>query len=244
MKNVWKIINGLNMNNMNYEIIKDLKALESFLDWLPNLKANETYYVCLFARSKYAIDKTILKADKQQLKRFTSTKGFLIDKIRQLECRIGTYKYDGKEVPIESLALYIMPNPRDMIKATKNSLKKFVDVICSNDDNVNFNPHQEVLSQIQTSSSKKRFIDFDFDNISFEDLIQQLENKINLNAVNILKTRGGYHILVEIDKIDTKNYKQWYSNIQSIASCDVTGDVLLPVVGCVQGDFVPRFVNL
>ncbi len=36
---------------MNYEIIKDYNELEKFIDLLKDLKSDETYYVCLFARN-------------------------------------------------------------------------------------------------------------------------------------------------------------------------------------------------
>jgi hypothetical protein len=37
---------------MNYQIIADSVALQNFINWLPELRDNEKYYVTLFARKK------------------------------------------------------------------------------------------------------------------------------------------------------------------------------------------------
>ena len=64
---------------MNYIIITNENVLTNFVNnWLPELKTNECYYFCLFAR-RYAKNEdgqinSHIKTDKSQLKRLEATR--------------------------------------------------------------------------------------------------------------------------------------------------------------------------
>ena len=231
---------------MNYKIIDDEQKLSEFIEWLPSLKPHETFYISLFSRSKYypvELDTSNLSS-KAQLKRFTSNKKLLFDKIKQLECEVGSYKNNGLAVPQQSLALYITPNPRDMIKATKNSLIEFINKVTINYNG--YNPHQIVLSELQKSGGTKKYIDFDFDGISHDKILLKIKDEdiINIDSITIIVTRGGFHLLVQLDKIGTKYIKSWYNKLSNLPGVDIKGtDNLLPVVGCCQGSFIPFFIK-
>jgi hypothetical protein len=225
---------------MNYQIIKDEAQLRAFIDWLPELQAHETYYVCLFARKKYRSNPEDFKGgDKAQLKRFTTDKASLVDKIRQLECAVGSYRQKGEPVPQEALALYLNPNPRNLELATKNSLVKFAELITQKYNG--YNPHQEVLNAIQQACTRKVFFDLDFDHVEIGPIMGEVGKFVNLDCVKVLKTRGGFHLLIELARLEAQFAKSWYPNLAALPGCDLRGDNLIPVVGCTQGEFVPYF---
>lgn len=225
----------------NYQIITDEKALKEFIDFLPELTEKEKYYCCLFARNKYCKELTHIKSDKAQLKRFVSNKERLYDKISQLEIPLGRYKQKQLEVPQEALALYITINPRNMYKASINTMVKLAN--CIRDQSVSMNPHQEALSEIQKSKSRTCYIDFDIDNkISIYELKLTIQKYVNFNSVSIIETRGGYHVLIDPTKVYKEFKNTFYQNLSKLS--DQSGDLMIPVPGTYQGGFTPKIINI
>jgi len=220
---------------VNYKIILDEQKLLNFIAWLPNLVEGECYYVSLFARKKYHVS---AQNDKCNCKRFTATdKGWLIKKIRQLEIPIGRYfNKNGTPVHNDALALYISINPRSFAGAQKRLLIRLAEVITRG--NINLNPASMALSDIQRSKSRTVFVDFDFDDVQFNDL-PVLKYIINREAFDVLNTRGGFHLLVRPDKVTEEFKNNWYKNLTAIPQCDVSGDNMIPIAGCTQGGYTP-----
>lgn len=227
---------------MNYQIIQNKTILNDFINWLPELKPDEKYYLCLFARNKYCRELTHIKSDKAQLKRFVSDKERMFDKIKQLEVELGAYKQKHLSVPQEALALYITPNPRNMYKASINTMVKLAQSI--RDQNVLMNPHQEALSEIQKAKSKSYFVDFDVDdkNLSIEDLKTKCYRVCGSSDITFFETRGGYHVLVHVDSVPDNLKNSWYQNLLKELKPDQVGDLMIPVPGTYQGGFIPKFI--
>jgi len=236
---------------MNYKIIKCEETFNKFLEWLPELEDSQKFYFSLFARKKYGATEG-LKADKGQLKRFTASKEQAYNKIKKLEVELGSYEVDGVKVNQDSLVLYVTVNPRDMHKAGLKTAKELVSMVA--DGRTIYNPQSVALNQIQVTGVKKYF-DIDLDlkegqelsNLNLWNVI--LDNDlINSTAIkdNIIKTRGGYHILVELDKISESYKKKWFNNFSQLKDERFTimmnGDNMTPVPGCVQSDFIPYLI--
>lgn len=221
---------------MTYEIIKDAQLLRDFIDWLPALQEGEKFYCCLFARKKYL--PSMKSSDKSQLRRFLSDKKRLFNKIEQMEVKMGAYKIKGEPAPPESLVLYVNPNPRSLEKAAFDSIIQLTELLKRK--NKHFNPQQEVMSAIQKSIGNKVYLDFDIDEKDFD--LNQLDGVLNRSCLRIVQTRGGYHVLVKLDEIDPQFKKTFYQNMMALG-VDQSGDQLLPVPGCTQGGFMPRFID-
>lgn len=238
---------------MNYKIIQDINQLENFINKvLPNSTVGEgqQFYVSLLGRNKWNPTPE-WKGDQAQIKRFTSSKDRLIDKIRALECKQGTYKNGNIEISEKNLGLYIMPNIRSMKKAQLKLAKEIV----TNMENGSLtdNPQAMALSAIQKSPYKKTYFDLDVD-VEKEELSLKTREQIHNEISSILGiecwsifTNGGLHTLVDLDRIENSPMKnKWYMEINNFSNknkgvfkIEMNGDNLLPIPGCIQGNWVP-----
>ncbi len=224
-----------------YSLVSDVDKLNEFIDWLPDLEDGEVYFLTLFARKKWF--SMPIKGDKAQLKRFYSDKQYLLRKIRQLEVKFGAYKFDDYEVPNEALGVYISVNPRSYKKAMFEVSKE---LMVASFENKVVNPVDISLTAIQRNSSKRRFAIYDFDGVTPEKIINEIKHReiINLDALSIVKTRGGFHLFVNYSKMDHK-YKNPFAKFRDLEGVDInaSGDCLTPLVGCFQGGFSPYLIK-
>lgn len=238
-----------------HKIIREPESLIKFIDWLPELQKEEKYFLCLQARKKYM--PSLKASDKTQLKRFASSKKTLYQKISQLECSVGTYRTkDNEIITDDAMVLYITVNPRNMRKATLDCIGAFAEMIKKHDANpdMDINPYAEALNVIHKSKSRCVFVDFEIDrpnndetdkngkksNLTIEEAYDKVIKIVGKKAVDVIETRGGAHILIQPEKVESKD-KNWYTVVQKTLSCDQSGDLMVPVVGCNQGGFVPKF---
>lgn len=222
---------------MNYEIITDEVKLDEFIEFLPDHTDTEVYYICLFGRHKYVTN--LPNAKDNTLARVTARKSEIKEKIRRFEVPFGAYVRDGQYVPQEALAVYIGVNPRSLIKASRQLLIELATRIANG--SFNFNPVTAATTEVHRATDRKFHIDFDYDDVEPADYLPQIQSILPDGTYKIIKTRGGFHVLVDLVKI--KGVKtNWHKGLSSLAKCDVRGcGHLTPIPGCTQGGFTPYF---
>ena len=210
-RSLMEVVNDL---EPTYKIIQDEEKLKQFIDFLPDLEPEQKFYYSLFARKKYGATEG-LKSDKCQLKRGTTTKERMLRDFKKLETIWGTYTLDDIIINQESLVLYITPNPRDMHKAALNTAKTIVSDMAQGKRLKS--PQAMALNEIQVAGVKKFFnIDIDLTEegkeMDREDLIDVIKTYASLNedAMHFVHTRGGFHLLVELAKVEEQYKKTWY----------------------------------
>jgi len=84
-----------------------------------------------------------------------------------------------------------------------------------------YNPHAEVMSEIQKACSRKIYFDIDFDDIQINDVYNEIiaNDLVNIDCCNFLQTRGGFHLLIELAKIDKKFEKNMVQSYHFYPGC-------------------------
>ena len=225
---------------MNYEIIKDEAKLDSFIAMLPDTLEDEVFYLSLFGRRKWCEAFPNMR-DEKQISRFTARKDEIKEKIARLACPLGTYMWQGMPIPQEAIGMYIALNPKNLRRANKNLLIEMAKKIASGE--TNFNPIGLATTEIHKAGDRKFFVDFDFDGVNPEDYVKMVGEILPVGSFELMKTRGGFHLLVKLDKVKGHPNKKWYQQLSALYGIDVRGTgTLTPVAGCCQGGFTPYFL--
>jgi len=247
---------------MNYKLIHNIENLNKFIELLPELKENESYFLILIARKKWNPISEIPSAYK--LKRETVTKNKIVRTIKQWETEIGTYiTNEGVTIPNENLGVYIAYNPKDQYKATFDMVKQCLDAIEIKKKGINIKSMANDV--IQSANGTKNFIDIDVDIKEGEDyleVVKFIKSVINEKYLTFVKTNGGFHCLIsmiksrknplgdfsdlifETTKENDFSYhgKNWYQTLQKHpfkSELNIMSHDLMPLVGCNQGKFIP-----
>ncbi len=249
---------------MNYKLIHDEEQLQKFIDFLPDLNPNEGYFLILIARKKWFPESGIPSAHK--LKRETlSDKSKIIQTIKQWEIREGNYTSNGIPIDSRNLGVYIGFNPKNQYAACFELIDKCLASIKSNQKNINVKSMANDV--IQGANGAKNFMDIDVDIKEGEDYLeikQYIESVVNPKYLKFIKTNGGFHCLVSLiskkknplgdfadltyettKESDFSVNKNWYMELKNHpfkSELNIMSHDLIPIVGCNQGKFIPKFI--
>lgn len=234
-------------------IIQDINKLKEFIDWLPDLKNDEKFLLCLFARDKYN-KKNKIKGGSFQLQRFVVDKNKMINKIKRLESYLHLLEINNEQVDNSIIGLYIKTNPTSMSRASLMFSREIISKTLS--DNNSYNPEVLLMDCIQNTNYNSIYTDIDIDinntNIKIEDVIDTLmmSNFINNNSWinNIIKTKGGFHIQINNSLIDDEYKKTWRNKLMKLKCNDfditMNGKNMIPLPGCNQFNYTPELITL
>jgi hypothetical protein len=99
------------------------------------------------------------------------------------------------------------------------------------------------MTELHRAKSRNFIVDFDYDEVDYNDIKHDVESVLNKDAFKVLKTRGGFHLLVMPEKVHDDKRNKWHNKLVNLGA-DVVGDCLIPVPFCFQGNFVPYFLDI
>ncbi len=241
---------------MNYKLIHDPEQLQRLIDFLPDLKQNEGYFLILIARKKWYPESGIPSAHK--LKReMVGDKNKIIHVIRQWEVEEGAYTSNGIPIDQRNLGVYMGFNPKNQYNACFELINQCLAAIRSNKENINVKSMANDV--IQGSNGTKNFIDIDVDikeGEDYLDIVKFIKSIVNEEHLKFVKTNGGFHCLInlyknhggEFDgsyKLSPSYGNKWYQELKKHpfkSELNIMSNDLIPIAGCNQGSFVPHFI--
>lgn len=256
----------------NYSLIKNEEETKHFIETvLQPLKNDEVYIVILTARKKYCptISSSLEVVSRDIIRNNDTNK--IMRKLKKMSIVEGLYTDKNEDIiPNEAFTLYILPEPRSMLKAYNEFNKdinqwNYENLIKSNiveDSNLELYRKLDLklFSAIHRSKSKSKYFIIDIDkkdetllnNILY--FIKAKENKEDLgielqigylytsNIAWISETRGGYHVILNRNDETGKIIHEIMN--RKMEFVEFRKETMTPIPGTLQGGFVVKEYKL
>jgi hypothetical protein len=246
------------LNNLIVNEEETRKFIEKVLLQLEN---DEVYLAVLTTRKKYC--STIsesMEVVKREIIRNNDTNK-TIRKLKRMSIVEGIYTDNkGNDIPVEAFALYILPEPRSMIKGyidfTESINKWNLENLKSKNKNLELYKKLDIklFSSIHKSKSKSNYFIIDIDRKD-ESLLNYILNIIKnneriddtfecgnyckvSNVSWISETNGGYHVILNRNDVTGKAIHEIM--MKNIPDVEFRKETMTPVVGSSQGGFVVK----
>lgn len=249
---------------MEYNLIKDESETRKFIETvLQPLHNDEVYIVVLTARKKYCptISSSLEVVTRDILRSNDINK--IMRKFKKMGVVDGLYVDKNNDIiPVEALSLYILPEPRSMLKAYASfteSINKwnYENLVKSNTvENINLELYRrldmKLFSAIHKSRSRSCYFIIDVDKkveSLLENILNLLKDEIENNSLKppmtvddlvrwITITRGGFHIILDRNEITGKFIHRLMN--MKIPFVEFRKETMTPVPGTLQGGFLAK----
>lgn len=241
-----------------YSLIKNEDETKHFIEKvLQPLNNDEVYIVILTARKKYCptISSSMEVVSRDIIRNNDINK--IMRKLKKMSIVEGLYTDKNEDIiPNEAFALYILPEPRSMLKAYKEFSININEWMCVDllSENKNLELYRKLdlklFSAIHKSKSKAKYFIIDIDKKDetlLKNILYFIHSKEfdsdNLQHIQWLsETRGGYHIILnrnnETGKIIHEIMKRKFEFVE------FRKETMTPVPGTSQGGFVVKEYKL
>lgn len=250
---------------MPYRFIYSEDEVRKFFSILSPLKPDEAYFVSLSARNKYLTDEERKAIDLGRTEMFARklvkqyTYEAFIRTLRTYEINDGGFTSRSNiPLPEKCIVIYANINPVSGKAALKEFYEKTTQLLFDlSDDN---DSHKrlasldtELMNCYQRARGTKKFIDIDCDvPDDGVDIVELVLNEFKANSVDyhVIKTRGGFHILIDRSTLHY-NYTTIINKANELAverfghaEVVVNKNEMVPICGCISAGFPVHFVNL
>jgi len=252
----------------NYSLIKNEEETKRFIEKvLQPLQNDEVYITVLTARKKYCptISSSMEVVSRDIIRNNDTNK--IMRKLKKMSIVEGLYTDKNEDIiPNEAFALYILPEPRSMLKAyiefNKDINEWLYTDLVSEEKNLELYRKLDLklFSAIHRSKSKSKYFIIDIDKKD-EKLLKNIIDQIKIGDLNkdlgsslqwkhpsiesiswISETHGGWHIILnrnnETGKIIHEIMKRKFEFVE------FRKETMTPVVGMSQGGFVVKEYKL
>ncbi|RLG94915.1 hypothetical protein DRO29_06140 [Candidatus Bathyarchaeota archaeon] len=229
-------------------LLVDPEVLYKFFNKVvPDLKENECLLLLLAARKKYWPE--IARSEEILRREVVREKDWNIFYRKVLKMSFVNNLYtdkDGKIIPKEALAMFIVLDPKDALKAWNTLQKEMIDLLfqyAKGDVNA-LKQFKRIdvrwFSALHRSQSRKKYWLIDID-CKDENLLNFVLDYVE--PVWISETRGGYHIIVPANEEVAKTIfrDKIFDRYKDI---EIHKEPMTPLPGTLQGGFVVREVKI
>lgn len=246
------------------------EELNYFVNLLPTLERDEVWFISLSCRNKHLIDEErkfySLNRPEMFAREFiyeTSLDKFKLV-LEMLETSLLYRRTKSNQLfPEKAMIVYFNLNPSSGIKAFfefQKEMNKEMELLVNgleknNNNEIFYNRFKRCMSilksKFQTSTSRKIFVDVDFDikksPIGFE-IIQGFISFCDSNNMKyfVIETKGGYHVCIKKETIHCNIQKvinELHSKVSKDGEVVFNKNEMIPLPGTIQAEFEVKIIK-